>query len=357
MQFYRNKFPVVDEFVMVRVKSYSPSLGINCELVEYSNLPTLLMNSEISRKKIQYAKIFPIGKIICCMVNMIDNNYINLTYKKITDEQKKECEQKYLNKLVLYKLFMSLHKFIFNNKSYHTVEDETHVTIEDSKHVTIEDETHITTEDETHVTTEDDTHVTTEDETHVTTEDETHITTEDDTHVTTEDDIYQNEMKLYINTMLYNCLEEIHNEETDYFKYYYKLLETPELIFKFDIENRLNKYKDKLIQILKSKIKTNDIICELEFKILMYESNYYSFINKINECAKLHNINITCISSPNYLINVEDKNVELIIKRIENFFDDLKKNINDIKYDLTFNIDNLKITKEKTFSISYPSVF
>ena len=52
MQFYRNSIPKFEDSVMARVTSYDESIGVHCELVEYSNIPALIMNSEISKWKI-----------------------------------------------------------------------------------------------------------------------------------------------------------------------------------------------------------------------------------------------------------------------------------------------------------------
>ena len=72
MQFYRHKIPKSEDCVMAKVVSQDDNVGIHCELVEYSNIPALLMNEEVSKWKINYSKQFPVGKIIPCMIYMID---------------------------------------------------------------------------------------------------------------------------------------------------------------------------------------------------------------------------------------------------------------------------------------------
>ncbi len=116
MQFYRNKLPKLDDYVMVKITNHDSEIGIHCELIEYNNIPAVIMNTEISKYKINYAKKFPIGKIIPCIVYMIDDTrgHINLSYKKITDELSLKLENIYFDKYHIYKLFMDINNFCDN---------------------------------------------------------------------------------------------------------------------------------------------------------------------------------------------------------------------------------------------------
>lgn len=117
MQFYRNNLPKFEDYVMARIVGNDESIGVYCELVEYSNIPALIMNSEISKWKINYSKQFPVGKIIPCMIYMIDDvkKHINLSYKRLNEEQKNNFEKVYLNKLSIHKLFAELYYYLKSN--------------------------------------------------------------------------------------------------------------------------------------------------------------------------------------------------------------------------------------------------
>jgi translation initiation factor 2 alpha subunit (eIF-2alpha) len=117
MQFYRNNIPKFEDCVMAKIVDHDEDIGVHCELVEYNNIPALIMNAEISKWKINYSKQFPIGKVIPCMIYRIDEvkNHINLSYKRLNEEQRKNFEKIYLNKLSIHKLFTEIYYYFKSN--------------------------------------------------------------------------------------------------------------------------------------------------------------------------------------------------------------------------------------------------
>jgi translation initiation factor 2 alpha subunit (eIF-2alpha) len=110
MQFYDNKIPKFEDYVIAKVTGYDESFGLYCELVEYSNIPAVILNGEISKYKINYSKKYPVGKFIVCIIYMIDKvkNHINLSLKKISEEFTKKQLDVYETKCRIYKLFKKL---------------------------------------------------------------------------------------------------------------------------------------------------------------------------------------------------------------------------------------------------------
>ena len=110
MQFYRNKLPKSNDYVMIKVTEYNENMGVHCELLEYNNYPAVILNSEISKYKVNYIKKFPIGRIMPCTVYMIDKikQHINLSCRNMGEELIKKIEDIYLNKCYIYKLFYEI---------------------------------------------------------------------------------------------------------------------------------------------------------------------------------------------------------------------------------------------------------
>ncbi len=110
MQFYDNKIPKFEDYVIAKVTGYDESFGVYCELVEYNNIPAVILNGEISKYKVNYSKKFPVGKLVVCVIYMIDEvkNHINLSVKKISEEFTKTQLDIYETKCRIYKLFKKL---------------------------------------------------------------------------------------------------------------------------------------------------------------------------------------------------------------------------------------------------------
>jgi len=276
MQFYRNSLPQYEDYVMVRISSHDEKLGIYCQLVEYSDYPALLMNSEISKYKVNYNKNFPIGKIIPCMIYTIDGSDVNLTYKRITDETKLELENKYIERLQLYKLFSDI---------YHNFKN---------------------------------------------------IITQK-----------------YANNMFWNCMDYIEENNLKVRHYYETILEDLALLFNFDSEKLLIENTEYLNN-LTSRIKTTDILYELQIKLTILESGFLELINRL--FCNTSKIKITCVSSPVYSLILEssDSNLENIKLIYSNFIKELENKLTGFNHILEKNLFEIKIIKNKTYSVAYP---
>ena len=114
MQFYRNKIPKYEDYVMVTVTGHNTDIGVYCNLLEYNNIPAIILNEEISKWKINYDKDFPVGKVLPCMIYMIDDQkgYINLSYRGVSKDLVKNITSEYNDKLHIYKIFNELMYFI-----------------------------------------------------------------------------------------------------------------------------------------------------------------------------------------------------------------------------------------------------
>lgn len=278
MQLYRDNLPQYEEYVMVRVSSHDEKLGIYCQLVEYSDYPALLMNSEISKYKVNYNKNFPIGKVFPCMIYTIDGDYVNLTYKRITDELKLELENKYIERVQLYKLFTDI---------YYNFKD---------------------------------------------------IVSRD-----------------YTNSMFWNCMDYIEENNLLVRQYYETILENPSLLFIFDEEKLFEeKIPTEYINNLTSRIKTTDLVYDFQIKLTILESGFLEIIN--NLFLDTGKMKVSCISSPVYSIMLEssDSNLENIKLIYSSFIEEIKNKLKDRNYILDYDLEEVKIIKNKTYSVAYP---
>jgi translation initiation factor 2 alpha subunit (eIF-2alpha) len=275
MQFYRNEKPNFEDFVMVKITGYSENLGLYCELLEYNNISAVIMKREISKYKLNYSKKFPIGKTFPCMIYEIDTykNYINLSYKTLTELTIKKLEAEYVDKLHLYKLFHELDHFLENNFD-----------------------------------------------------------------------------KDCVSNMLWDCMDYITENDITHKKYYEELLDNPQLIFNFDKENLITQdIRSRIISSLESRIKKTDITVELQFSLLILENNFVDKIKNILDIGE----KVQCVSSPIYSIVLSGKTVDETKEKFTELLIKLKDKLSNTIHDLKFDISNIKIIKERFFSMSY----
>jgi len=96
-RFYEQKYPLLDAFVMVRVKSISPSAAY-VQLLEYNNIEGMIPLTELSRRRIRSVnKHIRVGKTEIVQVFRLDEQkgYIDLSKKKVTEDDMKPCETRY----------------------------------------------------------------------------------------------------------------------------------------------------------------------------------------------------------------------------------------------------------------------
>ena len=273
MQFYRHKLPKFNEYVMVKITGYNKDMGVQCELLEYNNYPAVILNSEISKYKVNYTKKFPVGKIIPCAIYIIDDikQYVNLSCRNMGEELIKKIEDKYIVKCQIYKLF---HEIETDNLEY-------------------------------------------------------------------------------IKEMIWNCftyIDEKEDHEYSHKQYYEMMLDNPNLIFNFDKDNIFSE-RQVIIDKINSRVKKTDITSELHFSLLILENGFVSNIKKLLEFEE-EGIKLNNVSSPIYSIQITSKNLEDAKEIVVNFFDKLKEQLN-VKYNLDYDMDNLKVIHERQFYYHY----
>ena len=94
---YEEKFPEVDEVVMVQVKSIA-EMGAYVQLLEYNNIEGMILLSELTRRRIRsVSKLIKVGRVEPVMVLRVDQEkgYIDLSKRRVSPEDVAACEEKY----------------------------------------------------------------------------------------------------------------------------------------------------------------------------------------------------------------------------------------------------------------------
>ena len=97
-RFYRNKYPNVDDLVLVTTNQIA-EMGAYCSLLEYNHVEGMILLSELSRRRIRsIQKVIRVGKNEVCAVLKVDQEkgYIDLSKKRVTADDMKAAEEKYL---------------------------------------------------------------------------------------------------------------------------------------------------------------------------------------------------------------------------------------------------------------------
>lgn len=96
-RFYRQRFPKINDLVMVEVK-YVDQVGAKVLLLEYNNIEGLIMLGEMSKKRIRsVTKLTRVGRKEVVIVIRVDESkgYLDLSKKQVTPDDIKECETNY----------------------------------------------------------------------------------------------------------------------------------------------------------------------------------------------------------------------------------------------------------------------
>eukprot|EP00668_Euglena_longa_P038240 GGOE01049234.1.p1 GENE.GGOE01049234.1~~GGOE01049234.1.p1 ORF type:complete len:333 (-),score=139.80 GGOE01049234.1:250-1212(-) len=96
-RFYEQKYPKLEDFVVVRVKSITASAAY-VQLLEYNNTEGMIPLSELSRRRIRSVnKHIRVGKTEIVQVFRLDEDkgYIDLSKKKVTNDESRLCETRY----------------------------------------------------------------------------------------------------------------------------------------------------------------------------------------------------------------------------------------------------------------------
>ncbi|XP_057313330.1 eukaryotic translation initiation factor 2 subunit 1-like [Hydractinia symbiolongicarpus] len=96
-RFYKQKYPEIDDVVMVNVRSIA-EMGAYVHLLEYKNIEGMILLSELSRRRIRSInKLIRVGRSECVVVIRVDKDkgYIDLSKRRVSAEEVKKCEEKF----------------------------------------------------------------------------------------------------------------------------------------------------------------------------------------------------------------------------------------------------------------------
>ncbi|ANZ73377.1 BA75_00071T0 [Komagataella pastoris] len=96
-RFYENKYPEVDDVVMVNVQQIA-EMGAYVKLLEYDNIEGMVLLSELSRRRIRsIQKLIRVGKNEVVVVLRVDKEkgYIDLSKRRVSSEDIAKCEERY----------------------------------------------------------------------------------------------------------------------------------------------------------------------------------------------------------------------------------------------------------------------
>jgi len=94
---YENKYPEVDDLVVVEVKSIE-EMGAYVALKEYNDIEGMILLSELSRRRIRSInKIIRVGRLEVVVVLRVDKEkgYIDLSKRRVSDEDIAKCQERY----------------------------------------------------------------------------------------------------------------------------------------------------------------------------------------------------------------------------------------------------------------------
>ncbi|OWF42154.1 eukaryotic translation initiation factor 2 subunit 1-like [Mizuhopecten yessoensis] len=96
-RFYSNKYPEMEDVVMVNVQSIA-EMGAYVHLLEYNNIEGMILLSELSRRRIRSInKLIRVGRSECVVVIRVDKDkgYIDLSKRRVSQEEVAKCEEKF----------------------------------------------------------------------------------------------------------------------------------------------------------------------------------------------------------------------------------------------------------------------
>lgn len=96
-RFYGNRYPEVEDVVMVNVRSIA-EMGAYVHLLEYNNIEGMILLSELSRRRIRSInKLIRVGRSECVVVIRVDKDkgYIDLSKRRVSPEEVCKCEEKF----------------------------------------------------------------------------------------------------------------------------------------------------------------------------------------------------------------------------------------------------------------------
>ncbi|KIJ58942.1 hypothetical protein HYDPIDRAFT_162871 [Hydnomerulius pinastri MD-312] len=98
MRYYEQRYPEVDELVMVQVRQIA-EMGAYVKLLEYDNIEGMILLSELSRRRIRsIQKLIRVGRNEVVVVLRVDREkgYIDLSKRRVSPEDITKCEERYM---------------------------------------------------------------------------------------------------------------------------------------------------------------------------------------------------------------------------------------------------------------------
>ncbi|KAJ6601639.1 eukaryotic translation initiation factor 2 alpha subunit-domain-containing protein [Mycena sp. CBHHK59/15] len=98
MRYYQQKYPEVDELVMVQVRQIA-EMGAYVKLLEYDGTEGMILLSELSRRRIRSVqKLIRVGRNEVVVVLRVDKEkgYIDLSKRRVSPEDITRCEERYM---------------------------------------------------------------------------------------------------------------------------------------------------------------------------------------------------------------------------------------------------------------------
>lgn len=96
-RFYANRYPEVEDVVMVNVRSIA-EMGAYVHLLEYNNIEGMILLSELSRRRIRSInKLIRVSRNEVVVVIRVDKDkgYIDLSKRRVSPEEVIKCEEKF----------------------------------------------------------------------------------------------------------------------------------------------------------------------------------------------------------------------------------------------------------------------
>lgn len=107
-----NQFPEDGEVVLAKTVSIEGDI-LNMELLEYANIPGLVLSSELSKKRIRSIhQITKVGNSEVCQVLSVDRarGYIDLSLRSVGDKERKECLENASRNKIAYQIMLKTAK-------------------------------------------------------------------------------------------------------------------------------------------------------------------------------------------------------------------------------------------------------
>ena len=107
---YENKYPEVDDLVMVNVRQIA-EMGAYVTLLEYNNIEGMVLLSELSRRRIRsIQKLIRVGRNEVVVVLRVDKEkgYIDLSKRRVSPEEVQKCEEKFLKSKVVHTIMKNV---------------------------------------------------------------------------------------------------------------------------------------------------------------------------------------------------------------------------------------------------------